>query len=448
VLADERIRAFRRALDEGASERLVATPHGMGLLVDSAPSVYVANYLSADRPASGAVLAAEADAVLEERRHRRIVVEGGLPGLTPELEAQDYTYTPHLVLVHARDPDRLVDTSAIRDVPLDTVRAARTTSTLRESWGSEELARELGHVTERVCAAALTRFFAAFAGDDVAGYCELRELDGVAQIENVEVLEEFRGRGLGRALVQAALVEARRGSDVVWLEALADDWPRELYAKLGFDVVARRDVYTKPQHPLDRLRLRTPRLELRLATVAELRELYRVAEAGIHDPAHMPFAGPWTDDLAEQPFLDHHSDRLATWRTDDWTLNLIPFADSRPIGTQSISGESFAERRMVTTGSWIGRAWQGRGFGTEMRAAVLTLAFEGLGAVEARSGAIRGSDASLAVSRKLGYRVVGSHTVSPRGAAVEHDDLELRPDEFRSPVPVQIEGLDPSLFGV
>ena len=34
---------------------------------------------------------------------------------------------------------------------------------------------------------------------------------------------------------------------------------------------------------MTRLRIRTPRLELRLATVAELRELYRVAEAGVHD---------------------------------------------------------------------------------------------------------------------------------------------------------------------
>ena len=55
---------------------------------------------------------------------------------------------------------------------------------------------------------------------------------------------------------------------------------------------------------------------------------------------------------------------------------------------------------------------------------------------------------ALAVSRKLGYRIVGSHTVSPRGEPVDHDDLELRAEEFHSPVPVEVEGLDPSLFGV
>ena len=72
---------------------------------------------------------------------------------------------------------------------------------------------------------------------------------------------------------------------MVFLEALADDWPRELYAKLGFDAVDRRDFLTKFPHPLTRLRLRTPRLELRLPTVPELRQLYEVAAGGHPRPA-------------------------------------------------------------------------------------------------------------------------------------------------------------------
>jgi RimJ/RimL family protein N-acetyltransferase len=76
-----------------------------------------------------------------------------------------------------------------------------------------------------------------------------------------------------------------------------------------------------------------------------------------------------------------------------------------------------------------------------MRAAVLTYAFEELGAGVARSGAIAGNPQSLGVSRKLGYEVVGSHTVSPRGEPLEHTDVELRRDRFRSPVPVEILGL-------
>jgi RimJ/RimL family protein N-acetyltransferase len=180
---------------------------------------------------------------------------------------------------------------------------------------------------------------------------------------------------------------------------------------------------------------------LRLPTVAELRRLFEVAQAGIHDPAEMPFGVAWTDHLDEGSFLAHFRIKLASTTPDDWSLPLVAFADGEPIGVQEIRGERFAERRSVDTGSWLGGAWQGRGLGTEMRAAVLELAFTGLGAEVATSGAIEGNPASLGVSRKLGYELVGAHTVSPRGVPVEHADLELRRERFRSPVPVELIGL-------
>ncbi len=447
----DRIREFSHFVAERASDRSVPTPHGVGRIADTIPDVYDANYLEvAGAAAPAAVLAAEAESVLEACRHRRICVEGGGDGLADELAALGFELSTHLILAHQREPDRLVDTSMVREVPLETLLPARTAATLAEPWGGEVIAHALNEAKRRVAAAVPTRFFAAFAGDELAGYCELRERDGVAQIEDVEVLERFRGRGLGRAVVQAALQAGRSDNEVVWLEALADDWPRGLYAKLGFQVVDRVDVYTRLPHPLTQLRLRTPRLELRLATIAELRALYRVAEAGIHDPGFMPFEVAWTDDLDEESFLVHHRDLLAAWQADDWTLNLIAFLDGFPVGSQSIAAERFAEQRAVVTGSWLGQSWQRRGLGTEMRAAVLTLAFDELAATEARSGAIDGNDASLVLSLRLGYERVGSHTVSPRGAPVEHTDLALRRDRFASPVPVEVDGLERvrALFGV
>jgi hypothetical protein len=77
-----------------------------------------------------------------------------------------------------------------------------------------------------------------------------------------------------------------------------------------------------------------------------------------------------------------------------------------------------------------------------MRAAILTLLFDGLHGVEAASGAIAGNLASLGVSQKLGYREIGRSTVSPRGTPVVHHDLLLRRGEFRRPAgAVAIEGL-------
>jgi RimJ/RimL family protein N-acetyltransferase len=85
-----------------------------------------------------------------------------------------------------------------------------------------------------------------------------------------------------------------------------------------------------------------------------------------------------------------------------------------------------------------------------MRAAVLELAFGGLGAEVARSGAIDGNLASARVSEKLGYRGAGRSEVAPRGVPVGHTNYELRRDEWRSPLPVEIENLEPALplFGL
>ena len=51
------------------------------------------------------------------------------------------------------------------------------------------------------------------------------------------------------------------------------------------------------------LRLRTPRLELRLGSHEELVELGQLAESGIHPPEEMPFAIAWTDRIGEPDFV-------------------------------------------------------------------------------------------------------------------------------------------------
>jgi RimJ/RimL family protein N-acetyltransferase/ribosomal protein S18 acetylase RimI-like enzyme len=353
-------------------------------------------------------------------------------------------------MAHVREPDLLVDTSAVREVPLDALAEPHTRVTLAESYGTVDLADQLFAAKRRIGAVVPTRYFAIESGGSITAYCELRGDGETAQIEDVNTLAAFRGRGLGRAIVQHALDEARRTHELVFVEALADDWPKELYEKLGFETVDERHLFLRSPHPLTRLRVRTPQLELRLATDAELRELERVAEAGIHDPAFMPFGVAWTDSFDEASFLDWHHGALRNWQPDSWRLELVVFVDGRPVGSQALHADGFASTRRATTGSWLGAAWQGRGLGTEMRAAILTLLFDGLGAREAASGAIVGNHASLAVSRKLGYEEVGRSIVSPRGAPVEHHDLVLARNRFRRPdVRVSVEGLAglESLFG-
>ncbi len=199
--------------------------------------------------------------------------------------------------------------------------------------------------------------------------------------------------------------------------------------------------------PLYRLVLRTPRLELRLPGLDRLAELADLAVAGVHDPAVQPFAAEWTDaPPAEQArnVLTYHWHTWSAWSPAEWELGLVAIAEGRVIGTQSIGAKRFAELREVGTGSWVGRAHHGQGYGTEMRAAVLELAFAGLDAQFATSQAFTGNHASAAVSRKLGYADDGIERLVIRGAPVVGRRLRLDREIWQQnrPVPVRIEGLE------
>ncbi len=201
-------------------------------------------------------------------------------------------------------------------------------------------------------------------------------------------------------------------------------------------------------YPLYGLRLGTPRLELRLAGPEELAGLADLAAEGIHDPDVMPFLFPWTDAepaVRARSVVQHYWRRLAGSTPDEWGLALAVFLDGVPVGLQQANAAHFAVTREVATGSWLGRRYQGQGIGTEMRAAVLYLAFEGLGAQYALSQAFLDNGASAGVSRKLGYRPDGIERHSVRGKAVASQRLRLDRAgwEKHRTVPVTVSGLTP-----
>ena len=195
------------------------------------------------------------------------------------------------------------------------------------------------------------------------------------------------------------------------------------------------------------IRLRTERLELRLASHDELVALGELAVAGIHPPEEMPFGIAWTDDVTVESFVAHHEEAVRVWRPEEWNLHLVVFRDGAPIGVQTITAREYAATREVSTGSFLGKDHQGQGYGTEQRAAVLELAFRGLGARAALSGALEGNIASMRVSEKLGYRVTGMSTISPRGVPVPHTDYRLDVADWPG-YPCDLEGVDPADFGL
>jgi hypothetical protein len=61
------------------------------------------------------------------------------------------------------------------------------------------------------------------------------------------------------------------------------------------------------QWPLFDLRVRTPRLEIRFPTDADLYRLNELADLGIHEPSAMPFSIPWTDTRRRNATVSHSS---------------------------------------------------------------------------------------------------------------------------------------------
>jgi RimJ/RimL family protein N-acetyltransferase len=133
-------------------------------------------------------------------------------------------------------------------------------------------------------------------------------------------------------------------------------------------------------------------------------------------------------------------------------LELAVLCDGVVVGSQGVGGRDFPVLREAHPGSWLGRRYQGQGIGAQMRAAVLHLAFDGLGAHCAVSAAFDDNPASLGVSRKLGYRDDGIewHLVRGRPALTRRLRLERADWQATRTLPVQIHGLPQCLplFGL
>ena len=210
-----------------------------------------------------------------------------------------------------------------------------------------------------------------------------------------------------------------------------------------------------PLWPLFDLRIRTPRLELRLATDDDVAALVELARGGLHDPDRIPFLFDFChldSPEYEQQFIQHHWGTRANWSPQAWSLSLAVVHGGQVIGNQTLLATDFALLGEVASGSWLGHDHRGRGFGKEMRAAVLHFAFEILGAGGAASGARAGNEASLAVSRALGYIDNGTRRTSFGGQVDTEVRLHLSADAWRA-VPgrpsVEVTGFDACrhLFG-
>jgi ribosomal protein S18 acetylase RimI-like enzyme len=143
------------------------------------------------------------------------------------------------IMVRRREPDRVVDTGAVRIADEAAMAPARMESLNEEVWAAGDAAAQVRAKQERVGRALPTTHLAVLDDGKVVSYCEVYELDAdVAQIESVATLPAYRRHGFARAVVTRAL-ELTRDRRLVFLVMDPNDWPQQLYAKLGFDDIGR-----------------------------------------------------------------------------------------------------------------------------------------------------------------------------------------------------------------
>jgi RimJ/RimL family protein N-acetyltransferase len=196
--------------------------------------------------------------------------------------------------------------------------------------------------------------------------------------------------------------------------------------------------------PPYRLRLRAGDLELTVITDDDLPGLVDLALSGIHAPDAMPFSEPWTlasPDRLPGEIVRHFWTIRGAFRPEAFDLQFAVRVAGLLVGMQGLHARDFAVTRTAETGSWLGLAHQGRGIGTRMRRAVCAYAFDHLGAQEVTSGAFLDNPASLAVSRKLGYRPNGVFRLRRReGEVALNQKLVLSPDDFVRGEPLEVTG--------
>ena len=93
-------------------------------------------------------------------------------------------------------------------------------------------------------------YLVALDGDEVIGYAGLSVSGHEAWVQNIAVRADKQRRGIGRALLEALLAEAkRRGVHAVLLEVAVDNRPAQrLYDTYGFEPVGVRRGYYQPSN--------------------------------------------------------------------------------------------------------------------------------------------------------------------------------------------------------
>lgn len=246
---------FDRSLRLRAATRIVTLDEGVVILHDGLPDVYHLNSLVLDAPLAAGLDAeavmALAEGPLGHLRHRQVIFDDGDAGVAIAPGFIRAGWSMQRTLFMGLGADAPGDQPGVaREVDADTLRE------LEVRLGREDpapmaagpgFAERLVQAMDALRDVTPCRRLAAGENGDLASFCTLFLEPGgrAALIDNVATLRASRRRGLARAVVSAAIGLARgEDRDPIVIPADADDWPKDLYARLGFEPLGVQVAFT------------------------------------------------------------------------------------------------------------------------------------------------------------------------------------------------------------
>ena len=246
----ERIVGFSRYLEERCSERIFSSFLATALLCESLPLVRDRNYLRVEDAGAGAnELGALADRILggSGLSHRKVVADSAEAGeqLAPQFESLGWKVERTVVMVHSGSVEE-EQLPLVAEVESEEMLPFWEEENRQSHPENEELVSQLTNQNLLIKSRIDCRYFARRLDGRVVSGCQLYSRGGTAQVETVGTLSKYRNQGLASSVVRRAVSEAFvTGHDLVWLLAEEDDWPKALYAKLGFSPIGRFYAFTR-----------------------------------------------------------------------------------------------------------------------------------------------------------------------------------------------------------
>jgi ribosomal protein S18 acetylase RimI-like enzyme len=211
---------------------------GWAIVTPSLPQVWSLNQIRLTKAVPGSRALELLSEHFDDLSYRHLVAEDELGEVLLEpLLSQDFKVEREIVMAFGERPAQGAPGPEVIEPDEQAVLE------VERRWLSEDERMVSAEAVEQVLAAGQREGRArgerrfGIAGDDgtLAAITKLRSDGRAAQVEDVYTVPEARGRGFARALVgHAVRVAQLAGHEVIFIVADDNDWPKHLYARLGF----------------------------------------------------------------------------------------------------------------------------------------------------------------------------------------------------------------------